>query len=105
VACGGTTLNIGTGGGTLTLGGFNLTIPANYTFLAHAAGVLTNNGTGTLSGAGRSTPSAHHILSVSHGDSTAASLCAATIMTGRAQRRKDAIGERHSQCSIDGQWD
>ena len=52
------------------------------TSLANAAGYLTNNGTGTLSWSATTAPTAHNLLSTSHGDTAAAAVVDGDIIIG-----------------------
>jgi len=54
------------------------------TSLANAAGYLTNNGAGVLSWSAGATPSAHNVLSASHGDTLADNVVDGDVIIGNA---------------------
>jgi hypothetical protein len=56
----------------------------NVVSLANAAGYLYNNGAGALSYVATAAPTAHNVLSASHGDTTSASCVLGDIITGQA---------------------
>lgn len=53
------------------------------TSLANAAGYLTNNGAGALSWSATATPTAHNLLSASHGDTTVQAVSRGSVITGQ----------------------
>ncbi len=61
------------------------------TSLANAAGYLTNNGAGVLSWSASTTPSAHNLLSASHGDTVANGPTRGSLIYGNATPAWDEL--------------